>query len=309
MFKWPGLPSDRAPEHELADFAELVCWQQGRTSATELSKLLGRLAENNYSAGVPVDDEADRHTEAAYQEIERRQEACGGGYPFEVGGVGHSLRIISGYEKSAHVIYKYLLLSTRLNMTRSRCHAGIDGTLLLENLSARVAEQHFGEPAESLVFGTAVCGGFREKVDHLCRRLGEGGGFTDDSWGNSNAKDGKLDVVVWKPFTDDLPGKLIGFGQCKTGTNYRDSLTILRPDTFAKKWMRRAPVVDPVRMFFISESLPLTWEARRNVSIDAGLLFDRCRIVDYCDGVDAGTMARVGQWTAAAAIANELPGL
>ena len=25
MFKWPGLPSPRAPAHEVADFAELVC--------------------------------------------------------------------------------------------------------------------------------------------------------------------------------------------------------------------------------------------------------------------------------------------
>ena len=309
MFKWPGAPSDQAPEHELADFAEMVCWQHGRTSATELSRLLGRLAENEYPDGVPVDDKADVRVEDAYEEIERRLEACGGGYPFELGSDGQTLRVISACEKPAHVIYKYLLLSTRLNMTNSRYHVGVDGTQPLESLSAQVAREYLGDRAEYLVFGTAACGGFREKVEDLCGRLGEGVGFTDRQGAGRNARDGKLDVVVWKPFTDNLPGKLIGFGQCKTGTDYKDSLPILQPLDFVKKWMHGSPVVDPVRMFFVSESLPLVSEKRIEVSIDAGLLFDRCRIVDYCDGVDAATMADVRQWTAAAAAANGLPGL
>ena len=307
MFKWPRLPSVGAPEHELADFAELSCWQWGRTSATALSRLLGRLAENDYSDGVPEEEEADRRVEGTYGEIERRQEACRGGYPFEIGGKGHTLRVIQGYERPAHAIYKYLLLSTRLNMNNDRCHAGIDGTLLLESLSTHVAKGYFGERAESLVFGTAASGaGFKEKVDTLCRRLGEGGGYTDRPSSSANVRDGKLDVVVWKPFTDDLPGKLMGFGQCKTGTHYKDFITVLQPDAFVKKWLREPLVVSPVRMFFVSEALAATRDRRFDISIDAGLLFDRCRIVDFCDGVDARIMAKVRQWTAAAAAANEL---
>ncbi len=206
MFKWPRPPSVNAPEHELADFAELICWQKGVTSATTLSRLLGRLAENNYSDGVPEEEEADGRVEGAYGEIERRQEACRGGYPFEIVREGHTLRVIRGHEKPAHAIYKYLLLSTRLNMNNDRCHVGIDGTLLFESLSAQVAKGYFGERAESLVFGTAVRGeGFQEKVDSLCRRLGEGGSFTDRPSVSANVRDGKLDVVAWKPFKDRLP--------------------------------------------------------------------------------------------------------
>ncbi len=103
-------------------------------------------------------------------------------------------------------------------------------------------------------------------------------------------------------------GKLIGFGQCKTGTSYKDYLTVLQPDRFIQKWMREPLVVPPVRMFFISEALAVTPHGRFEDSIDAGLLFDRCRIVDFCDGVGEEVMTTLRQWTAAAAVANGLPG-
>ena len=307
MFKWPSVPSVYAPRHELADFAELLCWQQGDTSATALTRLLGRLAENDYSEGVPEEEEVDWRVEEAFEEIERRQKACRDGYPFDFVDGENTIRVVGGPGRPAHALYKYLLLSTRLNMTSSRLHAEIDGTLLLEDLSAQVAKMYLGERAQSLVFGTAADGtGFKEKVDSLCLSLGEGGGYSNRTpW--SNVKDGKLDVVAWKPFADGLVGKLIGFGQCKTGTYYKDSLTELQPDGFIKKWMLKPMAVLPVRMFFISEALPLTSDERFNISIDAGLLFDRCRIVDFCDGVDQEVMTTVREWTTAAATANGLP--
>ena len=76
MFKWPGTPSAHAPEHELADFAELVCWQHRSTSTTALCADLGRLEENDYSAGVPEEDKVTEVVEEAYLEIERRVTAC-----------------------------------------------------------------------------------------------------------------------------------------------------------------------------------------------------------------------------------------
>ena len=57
MFRWPGVPSPRADTHELADFAELLSWRQGSASATTVVRDLGRLAENEYSEGVPEEEE------------------------------------------------------------------------------------------------------------------------------------------------------------------------------------------------------------------------------------------------------------
>ena len=308
MFKWPGVPTPRAPEVELADFAELVCWQQGTTSLVQLAQSLGRLAENDYVGGVPEEEEIPKDIESAFQEIERRIGDCDGGYPFDIDEYGNSLHVIQDTGNSKHIIYKYLLLATRLNMNDSRMHANIDGTDLLECLAAEAARHYLGTRAESMVFGTAEeADGFSDKVDELCKRLGEGGGFRNQGGGPLHQKDDKLDVVAWKSFADRRDGKLIVFGQCKTGTNWKDHVTQLQPDKFCSKWFETQPAVNPVRTFFVSEALSgVGW---RNSTVDAGLLFDRCRIVDFSDEVSEQVLGMIAAWTDAAAQATELPGL
>ena len=104
-----------------------------------------------------------------------------------------------------------------------------------------------------------------------------------------------FDVVAWKPFADRREAKLIVFGQCKTGTNWRPQVSQLQPDAFCSKWFQSQPVLNPVRMFFVSEALSsVDW---RNESVDAGLLFDRCRIVDYCDDMSGELLQKLEKWT------------
>ncbi len=306
MFKWPGTPSARPPEHELADYAELLCWQENLMSVTALSKLLGRLDENDYSDGVPEEDETDEVVKAAYVETEQRREVCRDGYPFVTGEQGYTLRTSQDTGNHRHTIYKYLLLATRLNMKNNRVHEGIDGALLFEELAAEAAREYLGARAESLVFGTAAgTADFQGKVNALCEKIREGNGFVNRDKAPPNENDGKLDLVAWKHFTDGLPGKLIAFGQCKTGTSYKDTLTQLQPDSFCRKWVQSPLILTPVRMFFVAEALPRSrWN---NASYDAGVMFDRCRIVDFCDDISSDVLKKVTTWTKAAANAMSLP--
>ena len=248
---------------------------------------------------VPVEDDITRVVEEAYGEIERREVACRGGYPFALGKNGSTLHAKQTSDNYKYDIYKYLLLATRLDMQKNRSHAEIDGTKLLEELAAEVAQSYFGPRAEKLVFGTSADSpGFPAKVNNLCVQMQEGVRFVSRIRSYKNIKDGKLDVVAWIPFADNLPGKLIAFGQCKTGTTYEDALPQLQPDAFCKKWLVQQPVLTPTRMFFLAEALPhFDWD---NDSIDAGLLFDRCRIVDYSDDIRVETLKKVAAWTAAA---------
>ena len=278
-------------------------------SATELTQSLGRLAEHDYSDGVPEEEEFPKDVEGAFQEIERRIEACDGGYPFDVDGNGNALHIIiQNAGNSKYIVYKYLLLATRLNMSNNHVHANIDGTLLFEELSAEAGRHYLGKRAESLVFGTSASVlGFRAKVDDLCAKIREGNGYASRDDTTPNEKDGKLDVVLWKHFSDQLPGKFIAFGQCKTGTNYKNTLTQLQPDSFCRKWLQTPLSLPPSRMFFVAEALPRNdWY---NAASDAGLLFDRCRIVDFCDDIRQDVLEKITTWTGAAAQSTELIGL
>ncbi len=309
MFKWPGEPSPSDEAHELADYVELVAWRDGSMSAVALIRFLGRREDPDYSAGVPEEDEADTVVEDAFGEIERRCEACAGDYPFVLDDSGAIVQRqggrTGGQANAMHAIYKYLLLATRLDMKNDRRHGGHDGTKLLEELAAETARSYLGSRSESMVFGTAAsAGGFPARVNELCSRMDEGGGFANHGSTASRQQDGKLDIVAWTPFSDRLPGQLIMFGQCKTGTHYKDQLAQLQPDAFCRKWLRTQPAVTPTRAFFLSEALPRSgW---RNSAVDAGVLFDRCRIVDFARDASDRLLTRIRAWTRTAAIATGL---
>ena len=309
MFKWPGEPSPSDKAHELADYVELVAWRDGSMSAVALIRFLGRREDPDYSAGVPEEDEVDTVVEDTFGEIERRREACAGDYPFVLGDRGAIVRRQGGHTggqaNAMHAIYEYLLLATRLDMKNDRRHGGYDGTRLLEDLAAEAARSYLGGRSESMVFGTAASArGFPDRINKLCARIGEGGGFFGHGGTASRQQDGKLDIVAWTPFSDRLPGQLIMFGQCKTGTHYKDQLAQHQPDAFCRKWLRTQPAVTPTRAFFRSEALPRSgW---LNSAFDAGVLFDRCRMVDFARDASDKLLTRIRAWTRTAAIATGL---
>lgn len=301
MFKLPNLPSARAEINELADFAELLAWRKSSTSAREILAYLGRLDDNDHNIGCDDnDDENAEELDEVMNEIERRQAACGGGYPFELGLDGTVLRYKPEHDNHRCDVYRYLLLSTRLNMQTQRLQNQIDGTALLEEVSASVLKSYLGPTrAKSLVFGTSASGSFEGKINHLCQKLGEGGHYENIDSGLVYAKDDKLDAVAWVPFTDEKPGQLVVFGQCKTGSNWEGLNTQLQPDAFLARWTsQRRLLLNPIRAFCLSEAVN---RARWNSNVlYAGLVFDRCRIMDFCDDLDEDLLNRIKHWNSAA---------
>lgn len=300
MFKLPNLPSQEADREEMADFAELLSWTRGTVSAREIIAFLGRLDDNDDNSGCDDDDDAnDAFLDEVMNEVDRRSSACGSGYPFRLAREGTIVTHNSEDNTACAWLYRFLLMTTRINMQTSREFDGIDGTLLFEEIASEVLRIYLGGiRAQSCVFGTAVGGSFEAKVNSLCKVLGEGGEFRSLGTGDVTAKDGKLDVVAWVPFSDGLPGKLILFGQCKTGTHWDSQITQLRPEAFIKKWMRDPVVVDPMRVFCVAEARDLN--RTEALSCDAGIFLDRCRLVDFCGSLSDALIIRMRVWTTAA---------
>lgn len=300
-FKLPKLPSPQAGTHELADFAELLCWIHGGTSKNEIVAYLGRLDDNETNDGCHDDEDKNAELlDEVMNEIERRETACGTGYPFTLDSTGTVLKCgCPDPENTQSIVYMYLLLSTRLNMKINRKHANIDGTYLLETLSTQVLKRYLGpSKARSFVFGTSNQGSFKDKVNDLCHALREGSGFRSPSNAPVHAMDDKLDAVAWVPFADRLPGQLIVFAQCKTGTNWRDLTTQLQPGDFIRKWLDRTVLVTPLKAFCVSEAVNRArWE---EYNISAGILFDRCRLVEFSEGIPDDTISEIRTWTLAA---------
>lgn len=310
MFKLPAMPSARADVHELADFAELLAWQRESVSIREILAYLGQLSDNDFNEGV--DDEDDQNADAlddVMAEIDRRGQYCGVGYPFQLDLNGTVVRHHATDTSARADVYRYLLLSTRLNMTKDKVQDGIDGTTLLEELAAVVLRCYLGYGrAQSFVFGTAAAGGFQAKISKLCTDIGEGGIFANIDPAPPDANDDKLDAVAWVPFTDGRAGKLVVFCQCKTGSNWKDHVTQLQPDAFLRRWTSKGGyLLNPIRAFCVSESTHASkWNG---IAAYAGLLFDRLRVVDFLDHTDDALIHRVRTWNAAAmTVAHEAMG-
>jgi hypothetical protein len=307
MFKLPDSPSPQAESHELADFAELLAWEDGAVSERNILSALGREDENDNNVGC--DDNDDRTAEkldGVMNELSRRAIACGNGYPFVTAREGTVLRYLENdHDERAHV-YRYLLLSTRLNMMDKRVHANIDGGLLLEEVAAHAMKCYMGfNRARAFVFGTSAGNKFEEKVDELCTQIGEGTKFKNTGGGPVNANDDKLDVVTWIPFSDGLRGQLVIFSQCKTGSSWGGLVSHLQPETFIKNWMLDGFALPPVRGYCISEAADRSrWY---HFASYAGLLLDRCRIVDFSSNLEPKLLAKIQAWNAAAKKSTLLP--
>lgn len=300
-YKIPTLPSAKAYLEEKADFWEVqsIANPDMFMSEMSISRAIARgLDEINHEGIESEDDELDVNLDDVYRELTEREKSCAGRYPFEFGKT--SIRA-SQEESIFKDIYTYLLLSTRflMNKVENKVQNGVDGTLVFERLCAVIAKEYFGENADSFVFGTAEEGNFESKIKDLIVSIGEGDGYKNPNNNYPTKNDDGIDVVVWKPFTDNRIGKLIGFAQCKTGTSWHDEIKKLNPDHFCENWLKEKPVFPPIPIVFICDTLNL----ERNFVTDqrGKLVFNRFRIMEYLPKeIDAELIADIRAWLDAA---------
>jgi hypothetical protein len=148
-----------------------------------------------------------------------------------------------------------------------------------EHLSRDAAKQYLG--GEGVRFGaprltSELPSKFATAIDKLCKHmLKEGDGFKDG--GLPHRQDDAVDIIAWKHFPDELPGKLIMFGNCASEQDWEGSKkTELAPQAFWNDWMIDPSRTEIIKSFFIphrTEKERFLPHLRR-----AGIIFDRCRI-------------------------------
>lgn len=294
LVKIPNVTSNIS---DIADFLEIQCILKGESSYSITSALKAMSMESDELNFDGINDDESKllnRLEEALTEIQQRNDRCNQKYPFQI---EHN-KIVLKTELSElnYNIYIYMLFATIWNMGRKRIMGDIDGALLFEEVSEKIAKAYFGENAKSLIFGTGAQQKetFKQKVTLLLSSLDEGGCFKEPLGSTGKQNDGKLDIIVWKPFSDKRGSKLIGMGQCKTGTSWENMVTQLQPSAFFGSYCNMIPYVDPVRMFFVAASCKEKWE---ELARNSGILFDRCRIMDYLpDSIDQDLLNRINIW-------------
>jgi hypothetical protein len=297
-----GSGDDEIVEH--ADWIETstLFRADGNASQEDLARVI------NVDRGIPQ-DKARQLAQDAFDELADRIEACSANsypqissYPFDV--IDNNTILQRKAADPAHpdagLLYLFLLLLTRSDMaSTARKKIAIDPTKVFERLCADVLKEFWGGDSEHcncLVFGTAQLNGqrrFQDHIGHLCTQLHEGVGWKASAR-SPGAGDGKLDVVVYRRFRDKRPGGLVGFAQCKTGLHWREHLTKLQPRGFCQTYMVSPLIVDPMRIYMVPHRIVSSrWAEDTHAG---GLLFDRCRIVQYGNMLASATLDDCRTW-------------
>lgn len=296
--KLTDIPDSSANRSELADFMEIQCLTNDEHlySVTSCASVIGIAFDDELD-----DDQQERALSDYYavlSDVEDRDKKSNGNYPFDTGEKTLSLK--GTINPGVYEIYVFLLLATRMNMNTGKIQNGLDGTALFEKLCAVVLKSYFGDNAEYFVFGTGVKGGFEAKMNDMISRLKENLCIFKFPEGSSHSeKDGKVDIVLFIPFADSQKGIFTVFGQCKTGTNWRNHISSLNSANFMKKFLSGSFAFTPVNVFMVCESFFENWETYQ---VDSnGLLFDRSRIMEYIpNDIDASLLQDITNWNKAA---------
>jgi hypothetical protein len=227
-------------------------------------------------------------------EAEGRILGCGEAtYPFTLSG-----RVLLSRDAEFTQVYTFLLL---LSVYGEGAVTTINGAKIFEDICAHAAQVYFGSPGElahSFVFGFPRRIGpkdFPGAIEELClRKIREGLPHLDFP-GISLNKDAGLDIVTWKPFPDGRSSKLMAFGQCATGSNWKEKRHELQPADWCRTWLLKQPQVYPVKMFFLPHTVSdRDWAA---LGFQAGIIFDRMRIAYYAEkGLPDPLRQLIRQW-------------
>ena len=256
--------------------------------------------------------EVREDVDAAFNDVEARREHCGpcAFYPFRRDGENRGRIVIdepqNGKQRWHALLYLFLLWLTRISGS-----ASISGNnspdpaarKLFERLCCEVASNYWGrgiagETPPFIHFGAP--GNFRAKIENLAQQLGEGGGLREEALKSGRTpQDDGVDIVVYRPFADGRVGQLIGLGQCKSGRGYgRNDLAELQPGAFFQTWFRgrvSRTATESVRLFFLSDRIAND-EVMFQHSNRAGILFDRCRIMEYAGEMDSDLKREIAKW-------------
>lgn len=287
--------TDQATKH--ADWLELTALAAAdrNCSLQDLVQVIRRSGTSDAVAPedqrLPQDDRGSELSqavaEAAFAEIEARDAGCGGAYPFRV--IGQRIQASRATDRS---IYVFLLLLA--NFGAKAGPAEINAFALFDDLAARAAQSYLHGDSYVFAFPRRVAPrGFVKALEDLVLQMGEGQGNRRRP-NSTKQKDAKLDIVSWRAFEDGRPGKVIAFGQCATGADWKTKLAELSPRAFYSQWLAENPIIDPVRMFFMP--FRVSEHDWMGVGYSAGVVFDRCRLAHHADTVDSGVQKQIAEW-------------
>jgi len=241
-------------------------------------------------------EDAEVVVERLIRRIRRRRLAIGEAYPVEVKRRGYARN--TSWEEC--LPYSFLVLlslsqhyrSLRLSDGQAREPGELFEALGVEALGRYVCGDafRFGSPRRP-----PVPPGFVPALAYLHGRAKVDPGSSIETGAE---QDDGLDIIAWRPFTDDRPGHSVLLGQCAIGVGWDKKFGDLKLDV----WERRiAWNVKPGRAFLVPIEMDLGPSSWRKALHEFGVIFDRLRIVSLVGSspLSADESSKIRDWCAA----------
>lgn len=284
-------PYDQVAEDELDDIEAAMQIDERGRQELDFADYDMPTYELAVDAGSP--EQTEVLSRDVYSELSGRARTAQVAYPFEV----EVSKITLRKDWVNHTPYIFCLMLANYGHLVGPT-AGEDCRRLFETLAVRVARRFVsaeGVDACALRFGFPRDGAelpssFQDAVSELVARIGEGQGARRRS--NLEAtKDGRLDIVAWRHFPDGAPGKLVLFGACASNwdiAEIRRRAGDLQVDIFLRRWFLDPPPTPVLNALFIPHRLRTDDGAWGELTREAGIVFERCRLAWYAEQDDDG---------------------
>jgi hypothetical protein len=289
------LPPDR-DAISLTDWAEAVMLVEQLADFSE-ADLRGRLVEQGHDLGGEDEAPGRQAVEDILREVERRARHAPDSYPFRHGDFGIELvntRLVQ--------IYSFLLWLSLPNSPFRRNVYSNTVTPLFDYVGQAGLGTLMGSEVRSIRFGWPVSGGrptgSRKALVWLTERMRVDHDSTAPV--SQRLKDGGVDVVLWRPFSDGRAGFPILLAQCTVGLAEWQQKG---RDIQRSLWRRYLglgsdPATTLVLPFCVQE--PDRFEAWNIVTHDVSFIVDRLRLLELLDGIEPGDIpecGRIEKWT------------
>ena len=206
-----------------------------------------------------------------HEVLAMRSDLLGTAYPFDL---DQSTLI---YAKDRHSpVYEFLLSASSSKLVGDP-YAELPRTF--ERVATRLVTAYFGANAKGIHMGSPRDGktSFKAAAKQLHSRTGEWHWGPEESLDPADVKDEGCDFVVWLHPSDGRKiGQLFVLGQCACGNNWQDKYADLNIKR-VERWFNPLSTVEPVRAFATPQHVDD--DLLREASREAGLLFDRARLV------------------------------
>lgn len=309
----PPLPADT--RSSVADWLELSALYSSRGTCTAASllsvldftedkALKRRLSQGEDDESI-LEEARETFVAAVFDELEYRASLLSADYPYDLDARRRSLVFKGVPEKgeAGQISYLFCLLVTALRtdvLKPTPVFEALEKKIAVnfQAVSCLAAGGYIGS-VSSFGFPRANGSAFLPALRAAFVRFGAGHVRANDdvpAGFPTELKDGGIDIIAWRDFSDGMPGKIFLLGQCASGKGWRTK-SILEYVAQLDAWFTAAPAKHSLPAMFIPFPFHHEIEADEKVAYlqvvknrfwfeekRYGLIFDRLR-VSHCAGL------------------------